>query len=169
VIKGLLTSNKVKDFLASWNISVHEWLKYYVYLRLLDKKSRGSGNAFAALVSFFVSAIWHGFYPGFYSFFFGCFVVDLWNKLASPVVGTSFTFLPTPIINAFLTAFYYVPCSYFAISFVLLNFSDFHPVYMSMGYCVHLFFLGTIPILIALQPKRKPRPQPEQLENKKTG
>jgi hypothetical protein len=29
----LETSTRVKDFLANWNISVHEWLKYYVYLR----------------------------------------------------------------------------------------------------------------------------------------
>jgi D-alanyl-lipoteichoic acid acyltransferase DltB (MBOAT superfamily) len=35
-IFGLATSFRVKDFLASWNISVHEWLKYYVYLRMLE-------------------------------------------------------------------------------------------------------------------------------------
>lgn len=150
MIKGLLTSNQVKDFLGSWNISVHEWLKYYVYLRMLKTKNKQSSNVFAALVSFSVSAIWHGFYPGFYSFFFGCFIVDFWNKLATPFVGDMFNFLPAFLRNIFLTMFYYVPCSYFAISFVLLNFSDFHPVYMSMCYCVHLFFLGTIPILIAL-------------------
>lgn len=76
LIYGLMTSYRVKDFLASWNISVHEWLKYYVYLRLLDNKKRGKTNAFAALVSFMVSAIWHGFYPGFFSFFFFAFLLD---------------------------------------------------------------------------------------------
>lgn len=55
------------------------------------------------------------------------------------------------------TVFYYIPCSYFAIAFVLLNFSDFHPVYMSMYYGVHCFFIGTIPLLIALQPKKQKR------------
>jgi len=93
-LMGLLTSGRVKDFLSSWNISVHEWLKYYVYLRLLDNKRRGV-NAKAAMVSFAVSAIWHGFYPGFYSFFFGCFIVDYWNKLASPCIGNTFEFLPS--------------------------------------------------------------------------
>ena len=29
----LETSYRIKDFLANWNISVHEWLKNYVYLR----------------------------------------------------------------------------------------------------------------------------------------
>lgn len=168
IIKGLLTSNKVKDFLASWNISVHEWLKYYVYLRLLNNKERSRTNAFAALVSFGVSAIWHGFYPGYYSFFFGCFILDLWNKLAMHVIGTSFNWVPEKLSNAFLTVFYYIPCSYFAISFVLLNFSDFHPVYMSMGYCLHFFFLSTIPILISLQPKRRTRTQEPLADPKKS-
>jgi lysophospholipid acyltransferase len=96
-IKGLLTSYRVKDFLGSWNMSVHEWLKYYVYLRLLDSNKRGSGNVFAALVSFLVSAIWHGFYPGFYSFFIGVFVVDYWNKLAQTTAAPHFTWVPIPI------------------------------------------------------------------------
>ena len=165
-IKGLLTSNQVKDFLASWNISVHEWLKYYVYLRLLNNKKRGGTNAFAALMSFSVSAIWHGFYPGFYFFFFGCFIVDLWNKLALKVFSNELvrSILPEKLRNACLTVFYYIPCSYFAIAFKLLNFCDFHPVYMSMSYCVHLFFLLTIPILLALQPRRR---NEQSNENKK--
>ena len=32
-IYKLETSYKVKDFLANWNISVHHWLKHYVFLR----------------------------------------------------------------------------------------------------------------------------------------
>jgi len=28
-------SYDVKDFLGAWNISVHKWLKYYVYLRMI--------------------------------------------------------------------------------------------------------------------------------------
>lgn len=156
---GLATSTRVKDFLASWNISVHNWLKYYVYLRLLDEKKKGGTNAFAALMSFLVSAIWHGFYPGFYSFFLGAFVLDLWNKLAANCVGGTFDFLPASIRNVMLTTFYYIGCSYFAIGFMLLNWCDFHPVYMSMGYFFHVFLLTTLPILIMLQPRSKPKDQ----------
>ena len=35
-IYKLETSWQVKDFLANWNMSAHNWLKYYVYLRQLD-------------------------------------------------------------------------------------------------------------------------------------
>lgn len=36
-IYDILTSTKIKDFLDAWNISVHKWLKYYVFLRVVKK------------------------------------------------------------------------------------------------------------------------------------
>ena len=72
----LETSLRVKDFLANWNISVHEWLKYYVFFRLLDNNKRGSSTVKAAIATFFVSSIWHGFYPGFLVFFAGAGLMD---------------------------------------------------------------------------------------------
>jgi lysophospholipid acyltransferase len=78
---NLETSVKVKDFLANWNISVHEWLKYYVFLRQLDNKKRGGSTIKAAMATFLVSAIWHGFYPGFFVFFIGAGLMDYQNKL----------------------------------------------------------------------------------------
>ncbi len=75
-IYKLEMSMRVKDFLANWNISVHEWLKYYVYLRLLDNTKRGGTNLKAAMLTFIVSAIWHGFYPGFMVFFLGAGLMD---------------------------------------------------------------------------------------------
>ena len=40
IIWNLETSFRIKDFLASWNISAHGWLKNYIFLRMLpnDKK-----------------------------------------------------------------------------------------------------------------------------------
>lgn len=34
-------SYNVKDFMEAWNISVHKWLKYYVYLRIVKKDKKG--------------------------------------------------------------------------------------------------------------------------------
>ena len=56
-------------------------------LRLLDSKKRGSSSSFAACVTFMVSAIWHGFYPGFFSFFIGAFLMDYHNKTGTLVFG----------------------------------------------------------------------------------
>ena len=117
---------------------------------MLGKKS---GNALAAFVSFAVSAIWHGFYPGFYSFFIGAFLLDYWNKLAQKALGSN-NWCPEVIQNYSLTLFYWLYCSYFALAFFLLNFCDFHPVYMSMYYAGHLFPTLTIPIFLLLQPSK---------------
>ena len=60
-------SYKVKDFFDAWNISVHMWLKYYIFMRMLKKDQRGSLTPI--LATFVVSAVWHGFYPGYFMFF----------------------------------------------------------------------------------------------------
>lgn len=82
-------TDKVKTFLSGWNISVHDWLKNYVFMRMLptDRSKGRKGQTKAALTTFMVSAIWHGFYTGFFSFFFGCFLMDTHQKLGIPVVG----------------------------------------------------------------------------------
>jgi lysophospholipid acyltransferase len=60
-------SYKVKDFFDAWNISVHMWLKYYVFLRMVKRDQRNSLTPI--LATFVVSAVWHGFYPGYFMFF----------------------------------------------------------------------------------------------------
>lgn len=91
---NLETSTRVKDFLANWNISVHEWLKYYVFLRQLDNKKRGGSNLRAAMITFLVSAIWHGFYPGFFVFFIGAGLMDYQNRLQERTI--------TPILKMYI-------------------------------------------------------------------
>jgi lysophospholipid acyltransferase len=70
-------------------MSVHHWLKYYVFMRQLDNKKRG-GTAGAALVTYLVSAVWHGFYPGFTIFFFCGFLMDYHNRIGRVVLGPIF-------------------------------------------------------------------------------
>lgn len=50
-------------------------------MRMLSNNKRES-PVFASLVTFIVSAIWHGFYPGFLAFFIGAFLMDYHNKVA---------------------------------------------------------------------------------------
>jgi lysophospholipid acyltransferase len=55
------------------------WLKHYIFLRMLPNKKKG-GQATAAFVTFIVSATWHGFYPGFFSFFIAAGFLDFLEK-----------------------------------------------------------------------------------------
>lgn len=50
-----------------WNTSIHIWLKYNVYIRVLISKGIFRNNKVAAaFCSYALSAIWHGFYPSYY-------------------------------------------------------------------------------------------------------
>lgn len=57
---------------------------------MLDNNKRGSGTTLAAGVTFMVSAIWHGFYPGFFVFFVGAFLMDYHNKIGQQKLGPYF-------------------------------------------------------------------------------
>ncbi|KTW27345.1 hypothetical protein T552_04154 [Pneumocystis carinii B80] len=67
------TAQNVKQLFEAWNKGTNRWLKYYVYLRVI---SRDNNTKFkGSLITFMVSALWHGFYPGYYlSFMTGAFV-----------------------------------------------------------------------------------------------
>lgn len=79
---------RIKYFSSAWNMSVADWLRNYVFMRSLPtSKNRSKGIARATLTTFIVSAIWHGFYPGFMMFFLGCFLLDLHQKLGWDLIG----------------------------------------------------------------------------------
>ena len=60
---GMNSTEKMKY----WNTSIHLWLKYNVYVRVLSSKGRFRNNkVVAAFCTYALSAIWHGFYPSYY-------------------------------------------------------------------------------------------------------
>jgi lysophospholipid acyltransferase len=68
----------VRTRIQYWNRSVHLWLKYHVYMRLvnLEAKPFKKNKAFASLLTFMISACWHGFYPVYYIFFFLYYLIE---------------------------------------------------------------------------------------------
>lgn len=62
-----------KDKIDKWNISVQTWLRRYVYLRVYTEKEMKENPKKAnkaQMITFGVSAFWHGFYPSYYIAFF---------------------------------------------------------------------------------------------------
>jgi lysophospholipid acyltransferase len=54
------------------------WLKYNIYIRLINVENpvfKGKESS-ASLISFILSAIWHGFYPMYYVFFFQFWLLE---------------------------------------------------------------------------------------------
>ncbi|KAG5665622.1 hypothetical protein KAF25_009747 [Fusarium avenaceum] len=58
------TAQNPRGYLGGWNINTSNWLRNYIYLRVTP---RGKKPGFrASLMTFGTSALWHGFYPGYY-------------------------------------------------------------------------------------------------------
>jgi lysophospholipid acyltransferase len=68
----------IKTRIQYWNRTVHLWLKYHVYMRLINLKIKPfyKNKAAASLITFMISAFWHGFYPLYYLFFFLYYLIE---------------------------------------------------------------------------------------------
>ncbi|TDZ28746.1 Lysophospholipid acyltransferase [Colletotrichum spinosum] len=70
---GVETAQNTRAYLANWNINTNNWLRNYVYLRVTPKGKKPGFRA--SLMTFGTSALWHGFYPGYYlSFILASFI-----------------------------------------------------------------------------------------------
>ena len=52
-----------RNCINSWNIGTNHWLRMVVYERLPNSKNV---STLRTVLTFMMSAIWHGFYPGYY-------------------------------------------------------------------------------------------------------
>jgi len=60
-IIGVELAQNFKGVTDSWNLRVDRWLKHYIYERVPAK--------YGVFLTFLNSAVWHGFYPGYYMSF----------------------------------------------------------------------------------------------------
>ena len=80
---AFLTMKRPQECTQNWNIGSHYWLKYFIMLRWMDRsKPRGKIQLGPMMLSFLMSAVWHGFYFGSYAFFSGLFLMDYTWKVA---------------------------------------------------------------------------------------
>ncbi|KAJ1665410.1 Lysophospholipid acyltransferase [Coemansia sp. RSA 1813] len=64
-VRGVEVGTSLKQLIDGWNIGTNTWLRHHVYLRILQLRPK-RGAAAATVITFLVSAWWHGFYPGYY-------------------------------------------------------------------------------------------------------
>lgn len=73
-------------------MSIRNWLKYYVYLRMLpNDKTKKVGVAGPVIMTYMVSGIWHGFYPAWQVCFLSIGIFEVVFKFAVDLLG--------PLIN----------------------------------------------------------------------
>lgn len=69
-IRQIELAPNLRVLLSGWNANTAEWLRYSVYNRIYKKESQRSSTV-ATVVTFLLSAFWHGYYPGYYLTFLG--------------------------------------------------------------------------------------------------
>lgn len=61
-------ATNLRDAISNWNMGTNQWLRLIVYERVPKK--------YGTLLTFSLSALWHGFYPGYYlTFISGALIV----------------------------------------------------------------------------------------------
>ncbi|KAJ2063644.1 Lysophospholipid acyltransferase [Coemansia sp. S146] len=70
-ISSVELGTSIRELIDGWNIGTNTWLRHHVYLRIMantqsTKHVPQSSSTAATVMTFLVSAWWHGFYPGYY-------------------------------------------------------------------------------------------------------
>ena len=59
------TTHMLKEYFKNWNLSIHLWLKRYVFKRIIGTV----GKFKAEVITFIISGLWHGFYIPYHMLF----------------------------------------------------------------------------------------------------
>jgi lysophospholipid acyltransferase len=79
--------NNPTNFFHYWNISIHTYLKRYIYSRLLPANPDFAQRQLASSRTFFVSALWHGFHPTYFLVFTHFFFYTLIDRQVKGILS----------------------------------------------------------------------------------
>ncbi|XP_020010312.1 lysophospholipid acyltransferase 2 isoform X2 [Castor canadensis] len=130
-IQQIEMSTSFKMFLDNWNIQTALWLKRVCYER---------ASFSPTIQTFFLSAIWHGVYPGYYL----TFLTGVLMTLAARTMRKNFRhhFMEPSQLKLFYDVITWVvtqiAISYTVVPFVLLSIKPSFMFYSSWYYCLHI-------------------------------
>lgn len=97
------SATNFRDVVSNWNICTNEWLKECVYKRA---QYFGYSTFSSIAMTNVVSALWHGFYPGYYmTFLFGGFVTYT-HRSVRKNISIHFTDKGKPYYHVFIHIIY---------------------------------------------------------------
>lgn len=151
-------ATSLKQSIEAWNKGTNVWLRMMVYDRT---------KTYPTLLTYGLSAIWHGFYPGYYLTFLSGALFTFASRIVRRHVRNYFmstkeskllydilTFIVTHFVLAYITY-----------PFVLLEFWPCIVLYRNIYFCLHL---GAIATLIVI-PKFIPKGFPKDINAKNSG
>ncbi len=140
---------------TSWNRGTNRWLKYYVYERVTYLKSMRT------VLTYLVSALWHGFYPGYYCFFVGLCVGTIAHRAQRKVIRPIVLAMPEAvqvvynIIGIICTTSFIDFCE---IGFVMMTLGKVHTAWSTLYYAPLVGAAALwifCQIIIVLRPKQR--------------
>ncbi|XBW34849.1 hypothetical protein QEN19_000416 [Hanseniaspora menglaensis] len=163
-VRGFEFAQNTKGALDNWNESTNIWLKNYIYLRFakINKNS-----ALASLVTFTVSAIWHGTHPGYYLTFVTGSAYQSAGKIIRRYIRPHFlvtnynTF--KYIYDGMCLLITQAAFGYLVMPFIVLNMKDSFTIWKSVYFIPHIVILALVaikPFLKQSVPKTKKAAQP---------
>ncbi|CEG40878.1 lysophospholipid acyltransferase [Plasmopara halstedii] len=146
-IIGFELGANVREISRAWNKGTQNWLERYVYTR--------TGNSL--LATYLVSALWHGFYPGYYLFFLTVPLATAVNRLARRHVRPYVVDSPIkPLYDVFGMICTAMVVNYLAVSFVVLSWEDAVAGFRSMRFAGHLGLVVCYLLLTFVPIKKSP-------------
>ncbi|KAF7280513.1 hypothetical protein GWI33_005796, partial [Rhynchophorus ferrugineus] len=147
ILKFELGTN-LKESIDAWNRGTNMWLRFIVYGRV---------NRFSTLLTFALSAIWHGFYPGYYlTFLSGALFTfgarSMRRHLRNHFTSSNETKLLYDLLTFATTRFV---MAYATFPFILLEFWGSVVVYNKLYWMLHVFSI----MAIYLGPRIIPKPE----------
>ncbi|XP_076362099.1 lysophospholipid acyltransferase 6-like isoform X2 [Tachypleus tridentatus] len=143
-------SSNVRETVKTWNISTQQWLKIIVYDRAPSHKT---------LLTYLLSALWHGFYPGYYFTFLGGALFTMAARSVRRSIRPYFQLsCHTAFVYDIITCITTRVClAYIVFPFLLVEF------YASIQIYWQFYFIGHILSIFAIFLLPKVLPPPEGL------
>jgi hypothetical protein len=146
-----------KKRIQYWNRTVHLWLKYNLFLRIVSAKSKvfNGNNSIASLITFMVSAFWHGFYPVYYIFFFIFYIYEQACDMLTKLGFFDYFENQGIIVEQGMGLLTMFLCNYLGIVFVNLTVKNFYDFTVNMGFVPVIMIFGSFVVGKVLLMKQK--------------
>uniref|UniRef100_A0A182P3R1 Lysophospholipid acyltransferase 1 n=1 Tax=Anopheles epiroticus TaxID=199890 RepID=A0A182P3R1_9DIPT len=136
-----------RNCINAWNAGTNRWLRMVVFERVPKR--------YGTVLTFSLSALWHGFYPGYYiTFATGALIVmaaRIARKIFRPAFqGTASSRALYDVLTCLVTRVF---MGYATFPFVLLEFKASLRMYLNVFMCLHLVALITVFILSKYVPR----------------
>ncbi|PAA84855.1 hypothetical protein BOX15_Mlig029102g2 [Macrostomum lignano] len=137
-IMGLEAATSMRSYIDAWNTSTNAWLRLLAYSRLPPK--------FKMIGTFVLSAMWHGFYPGYYFTFLFAVPTTVAARRIRRIFRPRFLAANQLLLYHVITWF----CTQLILAYIVVPFTLLHLNLVLSYYHGTMMWTGHIVVFVAL-------------------